>query len=150
MKTLQKIVWITPLVLLIAGCAAPVVQQDATLTEWQQEGLLPETSATTSTRVYSEPTTYPSTEPRIIVQTEQGRNSTGDLALADAIRREFEYDRGLAPSLRRVTIEVRNGRVVLQGSVRSDLDKRVIVDELRDVAGLTRIIDNLQINPNLD
>jgi hypothetical protein len=149
MKTLRAFFCISPLALLIAGCAAPVAQ-DHTIAEWQSEGLLPPTGRET-TQVYSDQrVTYPATEPHIIVQTDQRRNASGDLALADAIRQEVEYDRGLAPSLRRVTIEVQNGRVVLRGSVRSDLDARVIVDDLRDVTGVTRITDNLEVNPNLD
>ena len=148
MKTFKQLFWITPLALLIVGCAAPV-SRDNTIAEWQQEGLLPPTGSET-TRVYAAPTPYPAVEPNIVVQTDPEKNATGDLALADAIRGQVEYDRGLAPSLRRVTIEVNQGRVILSGSVRSDLDDRVIVDDLRDVAGVTRISDNLEINPNLD
>jgi hypothetical protein len=148
MKTLKYFVWITPLALLIAGCAMPV-QSDHTLAEWQQNGMLPPTGSET-TRVYSETQTYPATRPSIVVQTDDRRTATGDLALADSIRRQFEYDRGLAPSLQHVTIEVRNGGVILTGSVKSDLDQRVIVDGVRDIAGITRITDNLEINPNVD
>ena len=96
MKTLSRIFWISPLALLIAGCAAPVAQ-DHTIAEWQSEGLLPPTGRET-TQVYQEPApTYPATEPSIIVQTDQRRNASGDLALADSIREQVEYDRGLAP-----------------------------------------------------
>lgn len=146
MKTLKQFAWITPLALLI-GCAAPV-QSDHTIAEWQQNGMLPPTGDEAS-RVYSRAETYPATEPSIIVQTDNGRTSAGDLALADAIRRDFEYDRGLAPSLKQVTVEVQNGRVILRGSVRSDIDQRAIVDNVRDIAGVTRITDELEINPNL-
>ena len=97
MKTLKQFLCITPLVLLI-GCAAPV-QSDHTIAEWQQNGMLPPTGDET-TRVYSQTETYPATEPSIIVQTENGKTASGDLALADSIRRNFEYDRGLAPSLK--------------------------------------------------
>jgi len=147
MKQLQ-LVWITGLTLLIAGCAAPV-RQDPTIAEWQQEGLLPPTGAERS-RIYTEPESYPANEPSIIVdadQRSQRRNASGDLALADAIRRQVEYDRGLAPSLQHVVVEVRDGRVILQGTVKSDLDAQVIVDDLRDIPGVTRIKNNLEINP---
>jgi BON domain len=148
MKTLNCFVWMTPLIVLIAGCAAPVTT-DHTYAEWEHEGLLPPTGSE-STQVYSEPQTYPNVEPGITVQTDRRETAAGDLALADSIRQQFEYDRGLAPSLQHVTVQVRNGRVILQGSVRSDLDQRVIVDNLRDVTGVTRITDNLEINPNPD
>jgi osmotically-inducible protein OsmY len=146
MRTLKQFVWITPLALLI-GCAAPV-QSDHTIAEWQANGMLPPTGDSTS-RVYSQRDTYPATEPSIIVQTDNGKTAAGDLALADSIRRQFEYDRGLAPSLKQVTVEVQNGRVILRGSVRSDIDQRAIVDSVRDMAGVTRITDDLEIDPNL-
>ena len=145
MKMLKQIVWLTPLALLI-GCAAPV-EGDRTLAEWQQNGMLPPTGHETA-RVYSQRDTYPATEPSIIVQTDNGRTAAGDLALADSIRQQFEYDRGLAPSLQRVTVEVQNGRVLLRGSVRSDLDQRVIVDNVREIAGVTRVTNDLEIDPN--
>ena len=146
MKTLKLFAWITPLALLI-GCAAPV-ETDHTIAEWQQNGMLPPTGDEAA-RVYPQTETYPSTEPSIVVQTDNGRTAAGDLALADSIRRDVEYDRGLAPSLKQVTIEVQNGRVILRGSVRSDIDQRAIVDNMRDIAGVTRITDELEINPNL-
>lgn len=145
MKTLKYFVWLAPLAFLI-GCAAPV-ESDHTIAQWQQNGMLPPTGDE-APRVYSQTTTYPSTEPSIIVQTENGQTATGDLTLADTIRRQFEYDRGLAPSLKQVTVEVQNGRVILRGTVRSDIDQRAIVDDVRDIAGVTRITDDLQIDPN--
>jgi hypothetical protein len=148
MKMLKQFIWLAPLALLtlLIGCAAPT-QSDPTIAEWQQNGMLPPTGDETA-RVYPQRESYPSAEPNIIVQTENGRTASGDLALADTIRRQFEYDRGLAPSLRGVTVEVQNGRVVLRGSVRSDLDQRVIVDDLREIAGVSRISNNLEIDPN--
>lgn len=145
MKTLKQFVWLAPLALLI-GCAAPV-EGDHTIAEWQRNGMLPPTGDETP-RVYPQRETYPSLEPSIIVQTDNGRTDAGDLALADSIRRHFEYDRGLAPSLKRVTVEVQNGRVVLRGSVRSDIDQRAIVDNVRDIAGVTRITNDLEIDPH--
>src|SRR5258708_38487390 len=106
---IKRLLWISPLALLIAGCAAPV-KQDTTISEWQREGLLPPTGRETS-RVYTEPVRYPTDEPSIIVQPADKRTASGDLALADTIRQQFEYDLGLAPSLEHVTITVQNGRV---------------------------------------
>ena len=148
MKSMKLLVCITPLALLIAGCAAPV-REDTTISEWQHEGLLPPTGVQ-SARVYDVPESYPASVPSIIVDPARRQDTSTVMALADTIRRRVEYDRGLTPSLERVTIEVRDGRVVLQGSVKSDLDARVIVDDLRDIAGVTSIMDNLEINPNVD
>jgi len=149
MKTLKQIFWIAPLALLIVGCAAPD-NGNATYAEWRREELLPPTGYEAS-RVYSSSKTYPAAfEPNIIVQTEQGRNSTADLALADAIRQQIEEDRGVAPSMKDVFIEVRDGRVTVRGSVKSDLDARVIVDDLRNVSGVNRITNSLEINPNIE
>jgi len=145
MKMFKYLVWIAPLALLI-GCAAPV-ETDHTIAEWQQNGMLPPTGDE-APRVYSQTDTYPSTAPAIIVQTDNGRTASGDLALADTIRRQFEYDRGLAPSLKQVTVEVQDGRVILRGTVRSDLDQRVIVDNVRDITGVTRVTDALEIDPS--
>jgi len=147
MKKLVQLFWMSPLVLLIAGCAAPV-QQDTTITEWQREGLLPPTGTATS-RVYPEAASYPAEEPNIIVESNDGKNSRANLAVADSIRRQIEYDRGLAPSLEHVTIIVEDGRIILRGSVKSDLDARVIVDDLRDIVGVDQIMDQLEINPNV-
>jgi hypothetical protein len=147
MKTLKKLVWLTPLAFLI-GCAAPV-QQDHIIAEWQQNGFLPPTGMSNS-RVYSQPQAYPATTPSIIVATDNGKTVAGDQALADSIRESLEFDRGLAPSLQRVIVEVQNGNVILHGSVSSDLDQRVIVDHLRDMAGVTRVTNNMRINPTMD
>lgn len=148
MKSMNPLAITTLFVLLIAGCAAPV-RQDTTISEWQREGMLPPTGVETS-RVYTEPATYPATEPSIFVQSDQRNNTGPDLALAESIRQQVQYDRGLAPSLQHVTIQVRDGNVTLEGIVKSDLDARVIVDDLRDIGGVTRIKDNLEINPDVD
>jgi hypothetical protein len=145
MNILKQFVWIAPIALLI-GCAAPV-ETDHTIAEWQQNGMLPPTGDEIP-RVYPQRQTYPSGEPSIIVRTDNGKTAAGDLALADSIRREFEYDRGLAPSLQRVTVEIQDGRVILRGSVRSDIDQRAIVDNVRGVTGVARITNDLEIAPN--
>lgn len=149
MKIAKQLILMTPLALLVAGCSLPV-RPDPTISEWQQEGQLPRLTPTgyEGQRVYSESATYPFDDrPAIIVEQDQQQNRGSDLALAKAIRRHIEYDEGLAPSLARVTIVVKNDVVTLQGTVSSDLDARVIVDNLRDVSGVTLVKNNLEINP---
>jgi hypothetical protein len=150
MKILKQLSWITPLALLAAGCALPV-KPDTTIADWQSHGKLPELSATgtQNQQVYANSDNYPAIyQPRIIVQTDTRRNRGGDLALGNEIRQRVQYDLGLAPSLQRVTFLVQNGDVVLQGTVKTDFDARVIVDALRDVPGVTQIRNELEINPN--
>lgn len=150
MKTPIKFLWLSPIVLFIAGCAAPV-HEDTTISQWQREGLLPATGSERS-RVYAETETssYPAQVPNIVV--EQGeRNKAGtDRALAESIRQQVQYDRGLTPSLEHVTVAVQDGQIFLRGTVKSDLDARIIVDDLRDISGVTRISNQLVINPNVD
>jgi osmotically-inducible protein OsmY len=52
--------------------------------------------------------------------------------------------------MRRVTISVRDGHVTLRGTVRSDLDERVIMDNLRELPGVGHIKNELRVNPNWD
>jgi len=140
----------TPLALLVAGCNVPV-RPDTTISQWESEGLLPRLTPTGNEgpRVYAEPAAYPLlSRPSIIVVQNQQQFKNSDLALAHAIRENVEYDEGLAPSLHNVTIAVSGGAVTLQGTVKSDLDSRVIVDNLRDVSGVTVVKNNLEIVSN--
>lgn len=155
MKIARELILVTPLAFLVAGCNLPA-RQDTTIADWVAYGQLPQFALTPTgrqtQRVYSETTPtylYPN-PPTIVVATDQQHNMGNDRALADAIRRHIEYDRGLAPSLEHVTIGVENDAVTLQGTVKSDLDARVIVDNLRDVAGVTVVKNDLEINPNPD
>lgn len=148
MKIAKQLILIAPLALLVAGCNVPA-RPDTTISEWEREGQLPRLTPTgyEGQRVYSQPAAYPLDDrPSIVV--EQGQQNNGsDLALAKAIRRHIEYDAGLAPSLARVTIVVKNDVVTLQGAVNSDLDARVIVNNLRDVSGVTLVKNDLEISP---
>jgi hypothetical protein len=142
MKITIQLILMTPLALLVAGCMP--VRPNPTISEWEREGQLPRLTPTGNQgqRVYPQAVTYPLDDrPSIIVE----RGS--DLALARAIRRHIEYDAGLAPSLSRVTIVVKNDVVTLQGSVNSDLDARVIVNNLRDVSGVTLVKNDLETSP---
>src|SRR5215472_751774 len=83
MKILKQLSWITPLALLMAGCAMPV-KPDTTIADWQRNGKLPELSATGTEKqqVYVNANNYPAIyRPRIIVQSDTRQNRTGDLAL---------------------------------------------------------------------
>ena len=147
MKNAKQLVYFAPLALLIAGCAAPV-KPDTTISEWQSEGQLPATGRETE-RVYTQTETYPMVnEPKIIIPASRRGSHAEDLALGDEIRQRVAYDRGLAPSLQRVTITVKDGAVTLQGTVKSDFDARLIVDDLREVPGVAQIRNDLEINPN--
>lgn len=145
MKTAKQFILMAPLALLVAGCNVPV-RPNSTIAEWQREGQLPRLTATGSEgqRVYSEPARYPD-RPNIVVETDQQQSRRDDLALATAIRDQMQYNAGLTPSLAGVTIAVKNEAVTLQGTVKSDLDSRAIVDDLLDVPGVTVVKNNLEI-----
>ena len=153
MKTERLFMLITPLALLVAGCSVPA-RPNTTVADWVQYGQLPHFAlAATGTqyqRVYSETTpTYPyPNPPRVVVESDQQPNRGNDLALAESIRRHIQYDRGLAPSLQDVTIAVADDGVILRGTVKSELDARVIVDDLRDVNGVTDVRNDLEITPD--
>jgi hypothetical protein len=154
MKKTIQLIWIAPLALLVAGCSNIPAQPDTTVVDWVHYGQLPQFALTpTGTRVqrvYSDTTpTYPYPNPaRIVVRVDQQHNMSNDRALAYAIQKQIEYDRGLAPSLEHVTIGVENDAVTLQGTVRSEFDARVIVDDLRDVDGVTVVKNDLEVNPS--
>src|ERR1044071_6500785 len=119
MKMTRQIIWAAPITLLIAGCASPTYQSSTpydnpTVAEWQREGQLLPTGE--SPRVYVQPETSAVDMPKIVV--ESNRHDSSDLALADSIRQKLQFNRGLAPSLRNVTISVRDGRVTLRGTVK--------------------------------
>lgn len=169
MKTMKSIIWIAPLAILIAGCASQPVakqamRQDPQIAEWERDQMLPwvaewqsdgqtdrvlSPTGPETSRVYAGRS---STEPSIIVVSTKANNATSavDTALANSIRRQVEADRGLAPSLQQVVIEVQDGSVILRGSVKSDLDARVIVDNLQDVDGVGRVTNDLVINSSVD
>ena len=100
-------------------------------------------------RVYAEPGVTPAVqEPNVVVEQCEKRNTASDFVLADNIRDQMGSDRGLAPSLQGVTIAVCDGQVTLRGAVKSDMDARVVADDLRDVPGVSRLKNELEINPD--
>src|ERR1043166_8119248 len=90
MKIMKQLVWIAPLGLLIAGCAAPV-REDNVVAAWRYENQdqLPQTGSSVE-RVYSMPESAPM--PTIVV--ESHRNDSSDISLADSIRRQQRYQFG--------------------------------------------------------
>lgn len=146
--TARQLMLMAPLALLVAGCSVPV-RPNSTIAQWESDGQLPRLAATGNEgqRVYAEPARYPN-RPNIVVETTQQQERRDDLALATAIRRHVQYDTGLAPSLAQVTITVKDEAVTLQGTVKSEMDARVIADDLLDVPGVTVVRDNLEIIPD--
>lgn len=147
MKTTRYLILMAPLALLVAGCVP--VRPNSTIAEWESDGQLPRLTPTGNEgqRVYSEPARYPD-RPNIVVEPSQQQNNRDGLALAEAIREQVEYDRSLAPSLTGVTIAVKDDAVILQGTVKSEFDARIIVDDLRGVPGVRVVKNNLEIVPD--
>ena len=147
MNTARLLIMMTPLALLTAGCNTPA---HPTISDWVHDGELPPypPAQAEGERDYSAPAIYRlDNQPSIVVENDRDQCRASDMALAQAIRRHIEYNRGLAPSLARVSIGVQNDSVILQGTVMSDFDARVIVDNLREVPGVTLVENDLAVNP---
>jgi osmotically-inducible protein OsmY len=78
----------------------------------------------------------------------QSLNDT-DRGLAQGILQGLRTDRILSTMLPRVDINVADGRVVLQGEVQSDEQRRTIESAVRRAAGASVVEDQLQVRPTI-
>jgi len=75
----------------------------------------------------------------------QGLNET-DRTLAQRVLEGLRTDTTLATVLPSVNINIVNGRVVLQGTVQNERQRRAIVDAVQRAAGVQNVDDELTIS----
>lgn len=79
-----------------------------------------------------------------LVGRSRSRRSARDEALARYLFHTFEEE--LAPSeLHGFHLYVRDGVVTICGTVESDTDRRLITSRLREEAGVTRVVDHMEV-----
>jgi osmotically-inducible protein OsmY len=72
-------------------------------------------------------------------------SAKNDIELAAAVRKAIVADEKLSTYAHNVKVVVRDGRVELQGPVRSDDEKRTVAALATDVAGQGKVTNNLTI-----
>jgi hyperosmotically inducible protein len=63
------------------------------------------------------------------------------------IRSSIMSDKSLSTYAHNIKIITQNGKVTLRGPVRSDEEKKVIVDKAREIAGADNVADEMQVAP---
>lgn len=160
MKIITSILSIAPALLLIGCAASNHYRQTAAYQEPATAPLVP--TGHSDERVYSRPAAPPleappgapaetreTRSPAVIVEPSGAETTAGDLAIGDAIRRSFEADGDLSPSLRQMIISVHGGTVRLMGPVSNKEDEQAVLDKLRAIPGVSSIRDELQVRPTL-
>jgi hypothetical protein len=71
--------------------------------------------------------------------------SDDDQDLRQRIKQVLANDSNLAPSARRIDISVNNGRVTLQGTVRSEREKILIANKIRQLSGINGIENQIDV-----
>jgi BON domain len=71
-----------------------------------------------------------------------------DRAIAEKIRRTIYPDKALATVVRQIKVVVQDGKVTLQGSVRSSEERNTIFTKAVAVAGEGNVINKIEITPS--
>lgn len=77
---------------------------------------------------------------------QQSENS-GDLKMAQGIRRALIQDRSLSTYAHNVKVIAHNGSVTLRGPVRSEEEKQAVESKAAEVAGAGNVRSELQVAP---
>ena len=78
---------------------------------------------------------------------DQQPENAADRDTAAKIRSSIMSDKSLSTYAHNVKIITQNGKVTLRGPVRSDEEKKIIVDKAREIAGADNVTDELQVAP---
>jgi len=71
--------------------------------------------------------------------------SATDQALAQRITSSLREDSSLAGTAPNITVEVNNGTVTLKGSVNSQQQRSDIESKVRNITGVTQVVNNLEV-----
>jgi BON domain len=74
-----------------------------------------------------------------------GSTSATDQALSQRIASSLREDSSLAGTTPNITVEVNNGTVTLKGSVNSQQQRSDIESKVRNITGVTQVVNNLEI-----
>ncbi len=76
---------------------------------------------------------------------DQGKNNRDDRQLAQSIRKSIVDDKSLSSYAHNVKVIVQQGKVTLKGPVRSEDEKRAVVQKATDAAGAGNVVDELTV-----
>jgi hyperosmotically inducible periplasmic protein len=76
---------------------------------------------------------------------DQSKNNRGDLELAQKIRKSIVDDPNLSTYAHNVKVIARDGRITLKGPVRSEEEKRILVQKATEQAGAGNVTDELTV-----
>ena len=74
--------------------------------------------------------------------------SKADRELTKNVRRAIVSDKSLSVAAHNVHITAQDGNITLIGPVKSDEEKKAVVDKATEVAGAGKVTDNLTISGN--
>ena len=106
-------------------------------------------------RVYPEATTVvpgttvvPAPSTTVVPSPNTASFASGDLAIADSMRRMFQADPTLASAARNVRISVLNGQVTMTGTVVTQSDREALHSAVNTTPGVSRVDDRVQVDLN--
>jgi osmotically-inducible protein OsmY len=65
--------------------------------------------------------------------------------MSEKVRSSFQSDSTLKPLASNVTVQDQEGKVALNGTVKSEAEKQQIVSKAEEIAGSGNVVDNLQV-----
>ena len=74
-------------------------------------------------------------------------NAASDRALTQQLRKAITQDKSMSTYAHNVKVVTQNGQITLSGPVRSDEEKRALVEKAAEVAGQDRIVDQMSVVP---
>lgn len=79
---------------------------------------------------------------------DQQKENPSDRGITEQIRQSIVKDKSLSIDAHNVKIISQNGEVTLKGPVKSDEEKQAIESKATAVAGVNKVINELEVKPN--